>query len=382
MFTRGPSHVDFNLTNGCNLACAHCHSSSGPKLDNELKTPEILKVIKELHEMGTLKIAFAGGEPFIRRDILDILEYSCKLPGWTVSVITNGLFFRDNIVADLKKRCPGLVLNVSIDGSTPDNYTVLRKQLNNPRFDPVPVFEKVKAGVKKVVNEGFETSVNFTITKATIEDILPTYNLAMELGAKSFVGIKFFPGGYGKKHLDEFELPFWLWSQTFSKLTSLKLNGEIPHMQISVPSAWEFYLPLIEGNINLEQAEGIWNYRSPLREKLYSAHTSIGDVLGKMEISVSSNGDVYPTVLLIGEDNARCGNLRKSSMREIWTESPVLNKIRNMDIHDIDGQCEQCKLQEVCGGGSRSRSFSQTKNLNGKDYMCPIVNKGGVLTSV
>ncbi len=77
VWDRGPAHVDFNVTNGCNLACSHCHSSSGDKLPRELHIDEVKDVVTQLHEMGVLTIAFAGGEPFIRKDILSILEHAC-----------------------------------------------------------------------------------------------------------------------------------------------------------------------------------------------------------------------------------------------------------------------------------------------------------------
>ncbi|WP_137817003.1 radical SAM protein, partial [Gandjariella thermophila] len=98
-------HVDFNLTNACNLACTHCHSASGTALPEELTTDEILEVVHELHRQGVLSVAFAGGEPFMRQDIVAILSEACKLDGWRVSVITNGLFFSDTLVDQLRENC-------------------------------------------------------------------------------------------------------------------------------------------------------------------------------------------------------------------------------------------------------------------------------------
>ncbi|ERN52073.1 radical SAM/SPASM domain-containing protein [Alkalihalophilus marmarensis] len=379
MFSRGPSHVDFNLTNGCNLACSHCHSSSGPKLDNELTTDEIIKVIDDLYQMGTLKIAFAGGEPFIRRDILQILTHACSLPGWTVSIITNGLFLSKSMVEKLKENCPDLAINISLDGSTPENYSVLRKQVNNPNFDPKPVFEKVVRGIKTVVEAGFITSINFTVTKATMDDLIPTYNLAMDLGAHAFVGIKFFPGGYGKEHLDKFELPYEYWSNLFSELTAQKLEGNYPNMQISVPAAWEFYLPLVEKDISIVDAEASWNYRSPLRERNFKNTHSIGDIIGVAELSVSSNGEVYPSVLVIGEEELECGNLRNDSLEEIWKTSRSLRDIRELTLDTLKSNCKDCGLQDICGGGSRSRAYAKYSDLNAYDYTCPIIKREEVL---
>lgn len=370
---RGPVHVDFNLTNGCNLACSHCHSSSGPKLDNELKTEEILDVITEIYSMGVLRIAFAGGEPFIRRDIIDILSHACSFPGWQVSVISNGLFFTERNIKLLKEKCPNLNVNISLDGSTAENYSILRKQVNNPNFNPVPLFEKVVKSIKDMVKAGFNTSVNFTLTKATIEDWIPTYELVNDLGAHALVGIKFFPGGYGKEHLEKFELPYDLWSSYFTAVTREKLKGKYNKMQISVPAAWEFYLPFIQGNIDIKSGEDVWNYRSPLQEKEYRKDRSVGDIAGVAELSISSNGDVYPSILLIGEDELLCGNLREENIQNIWNGSEVLRSFKDLDIELIQGMCNKCGIKEMCGGGSRSRAFAGIGNILAEDYTCPLV---------
>jgi len=373
-FLRGPTHVDFNLTNGCNLACSHCHSASGPKLDNELKTEEILQTIDALHIIGALKIAFAGGEPFIRRDIFNILSHACSLPGWGISVITNGFYLNSLTVEKLKAQCPNLSINISVDGSTPAGYSTLRKQLNRPDADPQPLFERVLSGIDNVVRSGMSNSVNFTITKATLHDIEATYELVVDrIGADNMVAIKFFPGGYGKEHLDLYEIPYDMWDEHFVALTRAKLGGKLERLQISVPAAWEFSLPLINAGIPIEEAEEVWGYRSPLREDMYARMREVGDVAGISELCISSDGEVYPSVLLVGEKTMSCGNLREHSLQRIWQESSCLMALRELKLFDLNGNCTKCGVREVCGGGSRSRAFSREGDFRDMDYVCPIV---------
>ena len=375
---QGPIHVDFNLTNGCNLACSHCHSSSGNKLDFELNFEEVVKATKDLHSLGALSIAYAGGEPFIRRDIVEILKYACELPGWSVSVITNGFYFKEkSVLTSLAKLCPGLTVNISLDGSTAEQFHLLRRQVSNPHADPSPLFTRIVNGIRSVVDMGIQASVNFTLTRVTIEDLLPTYHFAIsDLGVQGMVAIKFFPGGYGKRHLGSYELPFRIWNTAFSELTSLKIKGELDRMQISVPAPWEFYLPIIEAGIDVETAERAWAYRSPLRERTYSATREIGDIAGVAELCISGDGLVYPSVLLTGERDMACGDLRKQSLREIWEASSVLKALRFLKLNDLSGGCGTCVLNEVCGGGSRSRAYSRSACITDADYTCPILPNG------
>jgi radical SAM protein with 4Fe4S-binding SPASM domain len=372
----GPTHVDFNVTNGCNLACSHCHSSSGDKLPDELSTNEICDVLDELHRMGVLRLAIAGGEPFIRRDILEILEHACRLPGWQVAVITNGLFFRSlDRVEELATRCPGLTVNVSLDGSTPTRFGVLRKQAHRPDQDPTPMFTQIIRGIQTLVTVGVHTAVNVTLSRPTLDDCVPTYRLTVdELGASALVGIKFFPGGYGRTYRDLLELPFPVWSRAFADLTRAKLVGQLPRLQISVPAAWEFYLPLVQAGIDVAKAEAAWGYRAPLREHGYRMVHSIGDTAGIAELAIAGDGTVYPSVLSVGVDGMVAGNVRTRSLAEIWASSPIFTRIRAQGIGDLAADCGDCALATVCGGGSRTRAYAEAGNISAADYACPIVH--------
>ncbi|WP_192909804.1 SPASM domain-containing protein [Gandjariella thermophila] len=208
-------------------------------------------------------------------------------------------------------------------------------------------------------------------------DLVPTYRLAVdELGAASLVAIKFFPAGYGREHLDRYEFPWQVWSTEFQSLTRAKIAGELPKMQLSVPSAWEFYLPLIEAGIDLTVAEAAWRYRSPLREAGYSRLRSLGDVAGVTELCVSGDGTVYPSVLMVGDERMHCGSLREQSLSEIWHEASPLVRIRGLSVDDLDGGCSSCAMNSLCGGGSRSRALAEHGSIDAADSSCPLVSTG------
>lgn len=371
----GPANGQLNITNGCNLACSHCHASSGTKLDGELSTTEMKRVLNELHRLGVMNLAIAGGEPFMRRDVLDILEHACALPGWQVAVITNGMFFASpGRLAELADRCPGITVNVSLDGSTPSRFHVLRRQAHRPDADPAPMFATVKQAISDLVAAGVTTAVNFTLTRSSLQDCVPTYRVAVqELGASALVAIKFFPGGYGKAIADLLDISYLEWSPMFTDLTRRRLVGELPALQISVPAAWEFYLPLIDAGIEIIAAEQAWGYRSPLREAAYSSRVVIGDPAGVAELCVDADGTVYPSVLLGGVSDVACGNVRLAALDEIWRTSAVLVGMRSLQLAGLASNCRSCPARRLCGGGSRARALSLTGHLSGADTVCPII---------
>src|SRR5258707_409437 len=371
---RAPLHVDFNVTNGCNLLCSHCHRSVGSLRPDELTAEEILSAIRQLHSLGVISIAFAGGEPFIRKDILEILRFACSLPGWSVKVISNGVFLRSaQFLDELAQSCPGLAVNISLDGPNGLQQNYLRKHRT---LEPNELFSQVVEGINRTRNAGLRTSVNFAITRQSIHNLLNTYDYVFnELKLSSMVAIKFFPGGFGRQHLDALEIPFIEWAELFASVIKMRIDGYLPGLQVSVPAAWEFYLPLIFFNVDINAAETAWNYRAPLREDGYAEFTSVGDSAGIGELAVAADGNIYPSILMIGNERFLCGNVRKQTIAQIWQSSQVLKFIRRLTIEDLDISCRQCELVSICGGGSRSRAVTHSDDYGARDYLCPLLRR-------
>ena len=237
------------------------------------------------------------------------------------------------------------------------------------------MFDQIVAGIRALVDAGMTTAVNVTLSKPTIHDWVPTYRFAaQELGASAVVGIKFFPGGYGKTFRDRLELPFEQWSAEFARVSRAKIDGELPGMQVSVPAPWEFYLPLLEAGIDVHDAERAWGYRAPLRQDAYSSVYSMGDTAGTAELSIAGDGTVYPSVLFSGMTGVACGNVRVQSLAQIWASSPIFASMRTLELADLAADCHACAFSSVCGGGSRARAFADTGQLNGIDGSCPLVH--------
>src|ERR1700734_2713499 len=91
-FSRGldaPICLTWELTYACNLACVHCLSSSGRRDPGELSTGEVFRVVDELRELQVFYVNIGGGEPTIRSDFYDVLDYAVG-NGVGVKFSTNG----------------------------------------------------------------------------------------------------------------------------------------------------------------------------------------------------------------------------------------------------------------------------------------------------
>ena len=77
MTIKKPYYVDFLVTSKCNLKCSFCSAAINSKnAHDELTLSEIQNIFRELDELQVLRVAIEGGEPFLRKDILDIMKFA------------------------------------------------------------------------------------------------------------------------------------------------------------------------------------------------------------------------------------------------------------------------------------------------------------------
>ena len=89
-----PISVNISVTDRCNFSCTHCNIPK--RQSKELTTKEIFTLIDALDKAGTMKISLCGGEPLLRQDIGQIIDY-IKSKKITVNIVTNGALVRQKI---------------------------------------------------------------------------------------------------------------------------------------------------------------------------------------------------------------------------------------------------------------------------------------------
>ena len=122
-FERGldaPICLTWELTYACNLSCVHCLSSSGRRDPRELSTPEAKAVIDELERMQVFYVNIGGGEPTVRKDFWELVDYATA-HHVGVKFSTNGV----NINADIAQRLVSQARAGRQDRLTPREQEVL-----------------------------------------------------------------------------------------------------------------------------------------------------------------------------------------------------------------------------------------------------------------
>lgn len=118
--SRRPEGVTFELTYGCNLRCVHCYNPTHRMLPHELTTSEVYSILDQIADLGVLDIAFTGGEPSIRPDIVPILRHA-RSRGLVIQLLTNATRITSAFALVLREVGVSQV-NVSVYGATESTY--------------------------------------------------------------------------------------------------------------------------------------------------------------------------------------------------------------------------------------------------------------------
>jgi MoaA/NifB/PqqE/SkfB family radical SAM enzyme len=148
----------------CNIECTHCFISSSPTNRSHamLTLAECERRLAEARELGVREYYFTGGEPFMNRELLAILE--ATLRQGPATVLTNGMLLRPEVCARLRELFDGseyaLDLRVSLDGFDRDSHDAIRG---------AGVWDKVMAGLRNLAAAGLNPVITVTTAASGVE---------------------------------------------------------------------------------------------------------------------------------------------------------------------------------------------------------------------
>ncbi|WP_353096983.1 GTP 3',8-cyclase MoaA [Tissierella praeacuta] len=156
-FGREINYLRISLTDRCNLRCKYCMPEKGvSKFSHEemLTLEEVYEITKSFVELGVNKIRFTGGEPLVRKGIIDLISKVSKLDGVKdLAMTTNGLLLKE-YAKELKEA--GLKrVNISLDTMDEKKYGLI-----------------TRGGKLKNVLEGIEEAKNVGLTPIKINTVL------------------------------------------------------------------------------------------------------------------------------------------------------------------------------------------------------------------
>ncbi|XP_061390665.1 molybdenum cofactor biosynthesis protein 1 [Musca vetustissima] len=162
-FGRYHTYLRISLSERCNLRCKYCMPAEGVNLqpkNNLLSNEEIYYLARIFVEQGVRKIRLTGGEPTVRRDIVDIIAKLKELPRLeNVGITTNGLVLTRLL---LPMQRAGLdAINISLDTLRPKRFEEITRRKG---------WERVIAGIDLAIQLGYTPKVNCVLMKNFNED--------------------------------------------------------------------------------------------------------------------------------------------------------------------------------------------------------------------
>ena len=166
MFSRTISYLRLSLTDRCNLRCMYCmpvDSKGGLEIlkhEDLLSYEELLRIVKLVVAMGMNKIRLTGGEPLVRRGVMDFITALSRIEGLEeILLTTNGVL--------LKEKAEGLYnagirrLNISLDTLRPDRFE---------KITGCNLFDQVWQGIETAEQYGFNVKLNVVAMKGINDD--------------------------------------------------------------------------------------------------------------------------------------------------------------------------------------------------------------------
>lgn len=287
-------NVFLHVTKACNLNCSYCYFSARKPLPDEMSTAEFAQLWPDMVALRPEKVVFTGGEPLLRRDILDLLR-GLKEADPQHHVLrclnTNGHL----VTPELARQLVGLAdeVRVSLDGLRERN-DALRGPGN---------FDAAMRALECYYAVGFEPKVLVTVTSVSAPDL---EELICLLFKKKITRVNlngFRPIGRGHGHAE------WRANQT--------------EIKAALRRAWQRCYP---ERIPPPEPASAGGDAHP------TCHCGVGQFL-----NIMPNGDVFPCHVLTDRE-FRCGNVREQSLLEICRARGLLGQLAALDFRKLARQ--------------------------------------------
>jgi SynChlorMet cassette radical SAM/SPASM protein ScmE len=336
---RSPRSVDIEITGGCNLRCRYCyHFGNGAAGRPDLSTGEWLRFFEELGEHGVMSVGLGGGEPFLRRDLAELVD-GIVANRMRFSLVSNATLISEEMAARLAatNRCDGV--QVSLDGSRPVFHDACRGAGS---------WHGALAGIRRLQREGVPLSARVTIHRYNVHDLEATLGLL----------------------LDDLALP----SVSTNAVGYLGLCREEPSDLLLTVSermaAMDTLLRLAERYGDRLQAQAgpladarAWHRMEQAR--LSSALPQDGTVrlvgCGCVfdRLAVRSDGAYIPCLLLPELEMGRVG---RDSLSEVWQRGGALDRLRRRMQTRLDALpfCRDCRYSPYCTGDCPGLAYART----------------------
>jgi SynChlorMet cassette radical SAM/SPASM protein ScmF len=336
----------FYLTEGCNLACRHCWLA--PAFDGDGSKHAMLPValfrdlLDEARPLGLRKVKLTGGEPLLHPHFLELLDVT-RAAGLGVTVETNGLLCTPEITAAIAAIKNPFVA-VSLDGVDAETHEWVRGVKG--------AFDKATAAIRRLAEAGIRPQIIMTVMRRNAGQIEPMVRLAEDLGAASLKFNVVQPTARGDQLRSQGE------TLGIGELIAL---GR--HVDNELAATTKLRL--------------LFDYPMAFRPlRRIARHDSICGILNIL--GVLSTGHFALCGIGMQVPELVFGTAGKDSLKEVWHDNPVLNKIRSGMPGQFKGICSRCLMLQRCLGACLAQNYYGTRDLWAPFWFCRMAEEEGL----
>lgn len=175
---RYPLSATLELTNRCNLNCAHCYINQAANdeaaRERELSTEQVKAIIDQMVAAGVLFLTLTGGEPLLRPDFAEIYTYA-RQKGLLVILFTNGTLVSEEI-ADLFDDLRPFSVDISIYGASHSVFEAVTRVSGT--------FSRCYAGIERLLARGIPLSLKTELMTLNLDEIEEMKAFAVKKGLR------------------------------------------------------------------------------------------------------------------------------------------------------------------------------------------------------
>lgn len=324
-------HIQWHLTEGCNLRCKHCYQKEYDP-EKDISTEQAMSFLDHYFEVikkwgKTASFSLTGGEPLTRKDLFDIIAKikGNEIPSW-VYILTNGTLI-DKAMARRIKESGVDSVQISLDGARAETHDAIRGKGN---------FDRAVKGIRNLLDEGVRVSTHYVMHKQNVSEVSDVIDLGTSLGVKNFTITRLVPIGVGKAMKELMLEPLEV-KEVFTSLYRKQEELNSKGIKCSLSETRPLWC-LVDGNL-----EGVCP-------------------VGINGLAILSDGTILPCRRF----PIKIGNILEDSLYDVWYNSDVLWELRNRNNVE---ECGSCENKTRCWG-CRGMAWAYYGNYMKPDPQC------------
>jgi radical SAM protein len=348
-FDRAPFTIAWEVTRACAFSCVHCRADAQHRrAPGELTTEEGFALIDRFTEFGSPILVFTGGDPMMRKDLFDLIEYAdraglrCSLTPTATALPT---------VARLRRAQAAGVRRIalSLDAPTPEVHDDFRKVPGS--------WERTMTILRNAREIGLSAQVNTTVTTHNVDLLEDMVTFVKEVGAVQWSVFFLVPMGRGQ------ELSMITPEQHEQVLTwlhQLSLEGDF---DVKATAAPMYRRIVAQKSARTSGAGAGFAFHDGLDRPVQGVND------GRGFLFVSHLGEIMPSGFL----PIVTGHVRTDDVVDVYRNHPLFRRLR--DPAELTGKCGACEFRAVCGG-QRGRAYAVVGDPLASDPACAYVPPG------